>query len=47
MKANTQTPMEETVTANKAIEKDIRSILADSMGNIPVTANEIGHDSLV
>ena len=46
MKTNPQTPMEETVTANKATEKDIRSILSDSVGNIPVTASEISHDSL-
>ena len=43
--ANHQTPTEETVIANIALEKDIRSILADSIRNIPVTADEIRHES--
>ena len=42
--ANHQTPMEKTVIANVAIEKDIRSTLTDSMRNITVTADEIRHE---
>ena len=45
MKANHQTQMKESVNANIALEKDIRSILADSIRNIPVTADEIRHES--
>ena len=37
--ANHQTPTEETVIANIAIEKVTRNILADSFQNIPVTAD--------
>ena len=44
--ANHQTPMEETVISNRAIEKDIRSILTDPIRNIPVTADEIRHESV-
>ena len=43
--ANHQTPMEESVTTNIATEKDIRSILAGSIRNIPVTADKIRHES--
>ena len=45
MKANHQTEMEESVIADVVIEKDIRSIMADSIRNIPVTADEIRHES--
>ena len=45
MKANHQTQMEESLIANIAIEKDIRSIIADSILNIPITANQIRHES--
>ena len=44
-KANHQTQMEESVITNIALEKDIRSILADSIRNIPVTADEICQES--
>ena len=44
--ANYRTPMEETVIANIAIEKDIRSIPADSIRNIPIAADEIRHESV-
>ena len=44
-KANHQTQMKESVIANIALEKDIRSILADSIRNIPVTADEIRQES--
>ena len=37
--------MKESVIANIALEKDIRSILADSIRNIPVTADEIRQES--
>ena len=37
--------MEESVITNIATEMDIRSILADSIRNIPVTADEIRHES--
>ena len=45
MKATHQTQMKEGVIANIAIEKDIRSILADPIRNIPYTADEIHHES--
>ena len=38
--------MKESVIAKIAIEKDIRNILADSIRDIPVTANEIRHESM-
>ena len=44
-KANHKTQMKESVIANIGIEKDIRSILADSIRNIPVTADEIRRES--
>ena len=45
MKTNHQTQMEESVFANISVEKDIQSILADPIRNIPVTADEIHHES--
>ena len=45
MKANRRSPMEETVITNISIEKDIRSIVADSILNIPVTGEEIRYES--
>ena len=39
--ANYETPMEQTVIANIAIERDTRSIMAEFIRNIPVRANEI------
>ena len=41
MKANHQTHIEESVNAIIVIGKNIRSILADPMRNIPVTADEL------
>ena len=41
--ANEQTPMVETLIANRDIEMEITSILTDSTRSIPTTAVEIRH----
>ena len=43
MKSNHQTPMETTIIANIAVEKDIRSILSFTIRKMSVSTDEIGH----